>query len=368
MVSATTAEANTPNGLDEFSYVLPNEERVVFCTSKQYMIDQIASSTLHTFIRGQDWAQSLADALTEDLPFTVPIANAPADFVIPVNNPGYTTTFSVVEGDCLEAAEALLAQGLNPAVLNMASDHTPGGGYKGGAGAQEENLFRRSNLARVLANEGKWFNPNNPVRPPNKFYPLPDPSVVYSPSAYVMRASEAKGYAWLEKPYQIAFLGSAAYRRPSLTKDNLHLLPKFAEGFLEKVRALLWTSARYGHDAVVLSAWGCGAFLNPPEHIAQLFQQVLQEKWIQGRFKNVTFAIFDDHNAYRDHNPDGNVRPFIRTFLPKDHPDYVAASAPRNQAPNPRSSAAKRQAKDKKAPSPAPSVSAATSSSAPSSS
>lgn len=32
-----------------------------------------------------------------------------------------------------------------------------------------------------------------------------------------------------------------------------------------------------GHDSVVLSAFGCGVFGNPPKHIAQLFAEVLRK-------------------------------------------------------------------------------------------
>lgn len=291
-----TRKACTPNENDEFSYGLPDGTRVVFCSSKQKMIEQCATTSMHTFGGDWNWDDSLPKA-----------------------SEIFSTEVDVVEGDCLEAAENLIARGMRPVVLNMASDYTPGGGYKGGAGAQEENLFRRTNLLHVLANEGRWYNPKGKgVVPPNKMYPLPDPSCLYSPSAFVLRASEANGYAWLPKPYEVAFIASAAYRRPELKKDQEHMMPKFAEGFLKKARAVLWTAAHFGHDSVVLSAWGCGAFRNPPKHIAELFRQVLAEPWIQGRFKNITFAIFDDHNARKDHNPDGNVKPFMQVFRTQD--------------------------------------------------
>jgi uncharacterized protein (TIGR02452 family) len=309
--------ACTPSDTGEFAYTLPDGTRMVFCDSKQKMIDQCAETKLHTFGGHPNWDELLEEPKEK-----------------------FETVVEVVEGDCLEAAEKLIAQGMRPVVLNMASDHTPGGGYKGGAGAQEENLFRRTNLLRVLANEGRWYDPKGKgAVPPNKMYPLPDPSCMYTPSAFVLRGSEANGYPWLAQPYEVAFVASAAYRRPRLEKDNEHMLPKFAEGFLEKVRALLWTAAHYGHDSAVLSAWGCGAFRNPPKHIAELFKQVLAEPWIQGRFRNVTFAIFDDHNARKEHNPDGNVQPFIRVFgLDKAPPKKSKSPTASSSSPAPSSS------------------------------
>ena len=60
------------------------------------------------------------------------------------------TIVKVENIDCLLAAEKLLNEGYHPAVLNMASRQNPGGGVQNGAGAQEENLFRRSNLFQSL--------------------------------------------------------------------------------------------------------------------------------------------------------------------------------------------------------------------------
>jgi len=311
IVQDGTRRACTPNEAGEFGFVLPDGRRVVYCTSKQKMVDQIAQTTLHTFAHSHVWELPKQTRVSADVSDAPSSSSGSAS----VDLGPYDTEFLVVDGDCLEATESLIARGMRPVVLNMASDYTPGGGYRGGSGAQEENLFRRTNLLRVLSNEDKWYDPRGKGEvPPNKLYPLPDPSTLYSPSVFVLRSTEEKGYPWLENPYEVAFIASAAYRRPRLENDNIHLLPKFAEGFMRKVRAVLWTAAMYGHDSCVLSAWGCGAFRNPPLHIAQLFKEVLLEDWIKGRFKNVTFAIFDDHNSRKEHNPEGNVLPFQQVF------------------------------------------------------
>lgn len=61
----------------------------------------------------------------------------------------YQTVVEVQNIDCLYAGVQLKEQGYNPAILNMASRRNPGGGVATGAGAQEETLFRRTNLLRV---------------------------------------------------------------------------------------------------------------------------------------------------------------------------------------------------------------------------
>ncbi len=47
--------------------------------------------------------------------------------------------------------------------------------------------------------------------------------------------------------------------------------------------------------------------------MARLFYEELSGPFL-GAFKAVHFAIFDDHNAHRDHNPQGNVLPFQQVF------------------------------------------------------
>ena len=63
---------------------------------------------------------------------------------------------------------------------------------------------------------------------------------------------------------------------------------------------------------MVLSAFGCGAFRNPPEIVARLFRMELA----RSPLRLAVFCIRDDHNAGRWHNLKGNLRPFQELFGP----------------------------------------------------
>ncbi len=91
-----------------------------------------------------------------------------------------------------------------------------GGVYRHGAGAQEENLFRRSNYYQSLEDPKKidagrrWG------------YPLRDFSGVYSPSVRVFRAAESKGYEFLPEPVALDFIAVAAYSHPQLVTAKIN--------------------------------------------------------------------------------------------------------------------------------------------------
>jgi len=107
----------------------------------------------------------------------------------------------------------------------------------------------------------------------------------------------------------------AAYSHPRLVeaykngKRVLQLADDIAASSKEKIRLILRIGLLHGHDSLVLSAFGCGAFCNPPYHIAQLFWEVIEHQFFHS-FKHICFAIFDDHNTRQQHNPLGNVLPF----------------------------------------------------------
>ncbi|UJR18912.1 hypothetical protein I4U23_022040 [Adineta vaga] len=245
--------------------------------------------------------------------------------------PYESTTVHVVNEDCLVLYEKLAVSGCRPLLLNMANATSPGGGYRKGDGAQEENLFRRSDYYQSLdieiadkdQSEPLYCNKKGQIRKPTGykgFYPMELFGAIYTSGITVFRQrEEEEGYAYMAKPLSnVCSLAIAAFRDPQLTKDNM-LEDKVAVNTHKKIENIFAIGYHQNHDCLVLSALGCGAFKNPPEHIALLFKSVITQ--YAGYFDKIYFAIIDDHNIGNKMNPNGNFAPFQRildnqTFYP----------------------------------------------------
>ena len=228
----------------------------------------------------------------------------------------YITKFSVIDADCLEVANLLLKIGKKPVVLNMANAETPGGGVLNGAGAQEENLFRRSNMHLSLYQYAPFAHKYDIVKNITFKYPMSASGGVYSKGVTVFRSSESTGYRLLNEPYMLDFIAVAAMYNPPLVKkeNKLYLADICLKDAKTRLRTILKIAIAENHTTLVLSAIGCGAFANPPAHVATLFQEIFEESEFKNVFEMVVFAIFNDHNSYQKHNPEGNIAPFQQVF------------------------------------------------------
>ena len=218
----------------------------------------------------------------------------------------FVTNIQVVNQDCLAYAKSLLDQDSadDLCVLNMASAKNPGGGVYGGAGAQEEYLFRCSDYYRFLFQyadpasfdcEKVYGIPHNP----RHSYPLKrNFGGVYSHGVTIFRNTEANGYALLETPWKVNFVAVAANNIRRYMNGRTTIPDKFIPSTLSLIRTILRIAYKNGQRRLVLGAFGCGAFANPPGHMAQLFKQVFEEPEFQGLFREIHFAIIEDHNSH----------------------------------------------------------------------
>lgn len=242
------------------------------------LLGETAVSAIHTGVyTGPDgrpvvWRELVENAvklkrsLSPDAP--VPAA-AQASFT--------STEVQVANETTLGAARRLADGGHRPLALNFANGVEPGGGFLHGARAQEECLCRSSALYATLVGD--------PMYLAHRERELPDSSdwVILSPRVPVFRGDDG---APLSEPWLLDVITCAAPYAPIVgEKLSAALLSRRIHRVLEIARA-------YGYGALVLGAWGCGAFGNDAGRTAQDFRNALEGPFI-GAFSHIVFAISD---------------------------------------------------------------------------
>lgn len=186
----------------------------------------------------------------------------------------------------LEAAETYAKQGKKVCVLNFASATNPGGGVVNGSSAQEECICRCSTLYPCLNTDIMWNAFYKPHR--KAANPLYNNDCIYTPDVCVFKSDTnfpkvmPKGEWW-----NVNILTCAApnlRERPS-NEMNPHagdkevkITPAELEKLLTKrIRRIFEITVANGNEVLILGAFGCGAFRNPPEIVAKVFNTVMQD-------------------------------------------------------------------------------------------
>ena len=183
----------------------------------------------------------------------------------------------------LQAARRLYDQrGGTVGVLNFASARHPGGGYRTGARAQEEDLCRQSALYRSLLRAPEYYSAH-------KTDPTYSHRVICSPGVPVFRDHH---YVPLAKPFPVTFLTCAAPNAGVVAERDPARLAQIPGIFAERIARVLAVAAHHDVDSLVLGAWGCGVFRNVPADVANAFNDQLAGPFA-GRFARVTFAVHD---------------------------------------------------------------------------
>lgn len=195
----------------------------------------------------------------------------------PLHPPFPETRVQVTNETTLRAARRLADRGLRPLALNFANGKHPGGGFLDGARAQEEVLCRSSALYLTL--EG------DPMYAAHAKRPQPDSSdwVILSPDVPVFRTDDGTP---LERPWLLSFITCAAPYAPAIGQ------PRSGDLLQKRIHRVLAVARAYGYTALVLGAWGCGAFHNDPWRAARDFRSALETAFA-GAFEEVIFAVAD---------------------------------------------------------------------------
>ena len=202
------------------------------------------------------------------------------------------TTFAVVNETTLQGCTRLIAsqQYRRIGVLNFASAKNPGGGFLGGAQAQEESLARSSALYFSLRQcpEHYAFHRTQSTC-------LYSDRMIYSPACPVFRDDAGR---WLAQPYVVDIITSPAPNAGAIRRNEpanlLHIVPTLTE----RASKILALAAAHQCDALVLGAWGCGVFQNDPGTVARIFHDYLRPSGLYSHyFRHVLFSVYDRARA-----------------------------------------------------------------------
>lgn len=193
----------------------------------------------------------------------------------------------VVEDTTFHCAQTLLAANKKTAVLNFANAYHPGGGVTNGAPAQEECLCRSSNLYESLTipylvrHYYKWNQKNTGDMGSDR--------IIYSPEVTVFKSDDLYPEN-LPEWFQVDVITCAApYYDPGKKKPVT--LDKLEEVFENRIRNILEIAIANDVDNLVLGAFGCGAFNNPPKLVAKVCRRLLIDNRYANYFEKVVFAI-----------------------------------------------------------------------------
>ena len=220
----------------------------------------------------------------------------------PVGGETTTTHTGVANIGSIELGRELQLKGYNPVILNLADAYIACGWYYKGSSAQEESLCRQSTLSQSLYQfYGAEQAARSGVAFRGKRYPLDlRHGAIYSPHVTVFREGAAKGFELMDEPYETAFISCAALdfnekhgKNREYRSSDGGFTSEGREIMRSKIRTIYGAALAGGHDAIVLGAFGCGAFRLRPDLVADLFRQVLLEPTFKDRFRVVAFAILE---------------------------------------------------------------------------
>lgn len=194
------------------------------------------------------------------------------------------------------------------AVLNMANAYVPGGAYVEGASAQEENMFRRTDCHFRIGHD-EYDLLADRYHPAKTRQLLAEQGRVYldvERHRICIRGPEDRsrpdlGYPWLPEDQIFPF-----WELRAAAQDLRGGRPFSGEEARRRIAAQFATLEDHGVRHVVFGAFGCGAFRNPADRVAEIYREEIRHRG--ENFSVIAFAIF--HAGY---GPD-NFTPFAEAM------------------------------------------------------
>ena len=255
------------------------ENTVWMCENNRRLVDKIKSSMVYNRVISEE----NADDILENLIYG--------------NETEKEVKIIVSKKRSFEAASAY--RGKHISVLNFASATNPGGGVTKGASAQEECLCRISTLYKCISASEitEAFHKKHryalKTGKMNSFY---NDDCIQTCNVTVFKSDTAKTVLLPEKDwFDVDVISCAAPNLRRMSQHNKHWKKnvtnqELLDIYKKRINRVL-DIARYAKsEVVILGAFGCGAFANPPELVAKAMHASIDEHKYD--FETIELAVY----------------------------------------------------------------------------
>lgn len=207
-------------------------------------------------------------------------------FVSKAKHRSENASIEVYSGTTFDVAKRYCTLG-KVAVLNFANPENPGGGVHLGAMAQEECLCRSSNLYACISDHNvfdEYYGYHRSIQ--SHFY---TDRLIYTKDVTVFKDDSLVPQMLPENEwFDVDVITCAAPYLAKIKHTNRAALLLLLKS---RVKNIIEAARDNKVDYLVLGAFGCGAFKNPPLVVAEAFRQIIDEQKYRKDFKHIVFAI-----------------------------------------------------------------------------
>ena len=228
--------------------------------------------------------------------------------------PIYNKPFEIVISPhkTLEASKKHIESGQRVCVLNFASSVSPGGGVVKGSQAQEECICRLSTLWFALSDKetaGRFYDRHWELIKNGEMNRCNRDDIIFTPDIFVVRdEADNEKIMTKDKWYKVDVITCAA---PDIREigDSSEYRPDADE--LQRVFEIRWkkiltVAAIHKAEVLILGAFGCGVFANPPEIVVSAFNNIVGE--FKYHFKTIEFAVYTTDKESRNYKAFSNIK------------------------------------------------------------
>lgn len=194
----------------------------------------------------------------------------------------------------LEASEQYAKEGKRVCVLNFASATNPGGGVVRGSSAQEEAICRCSTLYPCLNITEMWDNFYQPHRKVEN--PLYNDDCIFTPEVKVFKSDTSfpeklPEEAWWSLDVITCAAPNLRRSRNDRDKKKTDISNRELRTLhTRRIQRIFEIAMANKAEVLILGAFGCGAFCNPPQVVAEVFAK-FTEKYRE-YFDVIEYAVY----------------------------------------------------------------------------